>query len=96
MAVKNMAKPDSALDLNDYQEKSDFDKKTPNHKAKAICVVLEEDTAKRDLTAVMAAIAQLKGVAVVKFVDLDAFHNYPNRTRAKMEIRAKIDTLLDL
>ncbi len=91
-----MAKPDPDLDLNDYQATSDFDNKTPKDKAKAICVVLEEDTAKKDLTAVIAAIAQLKGVAVVKFVDLDAFHDYPNRTRAKMELRAKIDTLLNL
>jgi len=91
-----MAKPDPDLDLNDYQKKSDFDNKTPKDKAKAICVVLEEDTKKKDLTAVMAAIAQLKGVAVVKFVDLDAFHDYPNRTQEKMEIRAKINKILDL
>ena len=96
--VKKMVKPADAehLDFNDLQPRSDFTNREVYNDAKAICVVLDEDTKKRDLDAVMAAISQLKGVAVVKFVDLNAFHDYPNRTRAKMEIREKISELLEL
>lgn len=97
--VKKMVDPVDVgeLDFNDLHPKSD--NKEDNriyHEAKAICVVLEKDTKKSDLDAVMAAIEQLKGVAVVKFIDLTAFHDYPNRVRVKMEIRKKIDNLLDI
>ena len=96
--VKKMVKPEDikALDLNTFQPRSDFVDRGIHLDAKAICVVLDEDTKKSDLDAVMTAIAQLKGVAVVKFVDLSAFHDYSNRTRAKIEIRKKIGKILEV
>ncbi len=96
--VKKMIKPADAekLDLNDFQAKSNYDKPDAvSHIAKGICVVLEEDTSKKDLAAVMEAIKLLKGVAVVKYIELKAFHDYANRTQAKIELRKALGEILE-
>ena len=96
--VKNMISPGDAdkLNLNIFQTKSDYDKPDAvSHMAKGICVVLEEDTAKKDLEAVMEAIRLLNGVAVVKYIDLKAFHDFSNRTRAKMELRKELGKIVE-
>lgn len=84
------------LDLNTLQPKSDFASKPLLRQAKGICVVLEDDFKKDDLEAIMEAIRQLKKVAVVKYIDFDGFHDYPNRTRVKLELRAQLKEILDL
>ena len=99
--AKKSQKPKSTnplvdFDLNDLHPDTGFKSKPLLLQAKGICVVLEDDMKKVDLEAVMNAIRQLKGVAVVKYIDFNGFHDYPNRTRVKMEIRAQIKDLLDL
>lgn len=81
-------------DLNSLRPKSDFVRESLSE-AKGICVVLEDDMKKEDLEVVMSAILQLKGVAVVKYIDFDGFHDYPNRTRVKMELRKQLNDLLE-
>lgn len=95
--VKKMvnSKDAESLDFNELQPPRNNDIIGFYHDAKAICVVLDKDTKKSELEATMAAIAQLKGVMVVKFIDLDMLHDYPNRVRAKIEIRKQIGKLLD-
>ncbi len=96
--VEDMITPEDAenLDLNDIQPESNFPPAKPSLKAKGICVVLNEDTSKEDLESIMQAIALLKGVAVVKYIDFDAFHDYPNRARAKMELLEELGEALKL
>ena len=96
MAKKKSTNPLVELDLNELQPKSDFADKTVLLKAKGICVVLEDDFKKNDLEAVMDAIRQLKRVAAVKYIDFNGFHDYPNRTRVKLELRAELKEILDL
>lgn len=96
--VEEMIAPKDAenLDLNDIQPKSNFPPSGPSLKAKGICVVLDKDADKEDLEATIQAISLLKGVAVVKYIDFDAFHDYSNRTRAKMELLGEIGETLKL
>lgn len=84
------------LDLNELQPKSNFASKPVLLRAKGICVVLNDDTRKDDLEAIMNAIRQLKGVVAVKYIDFNGFHDYPNRTRVKLEIREQFKDILDL
>lgn len=65
-------------------------------KAKGICVVLEEDTLKRDLEPLLAAIEQLKNVHSATFIDNEGMADHINRIRVRDEYRVKLKDLVGL
>lgn len=65
-------------------------------KAKGICVVLEEDTLKRDLEPLISAIEQFKNVHSVKFIDDEGMTDHINRIRVRDEYREKLKRLVGL
>lgn len=65
------------------------------HKAKGICVVLEDDMLKEDVDPLMDAIRLLAGVLEVNYIDFDGFNDYPNRTRARIELKNELKAVLE-